>query len=368
VRRLAGVVIELEEIAVPERPRPLTLDRAYGGKPFPPQQQIILYSSDEWEAFTHEWAHFCLKHLYLKVERFSGAGDQGIDVAGFTDDKKLDGVWDNYQCKHYDHALQPGDVWPEFGKILWYSFLKIYKAPRRYYFVAPKGVGTKLNGLLSSAGKLRDAVIVNWEKHIQKSITDTQEVPLQSNFLSYVAAFDFSIFQAKTSLEIVELHRAKCPFHAARFGGGLPERPDPPKPPDAINDQECRYIAHLLDAYADYTKKAIASVEGLKEWPKLKEHFGRQREAFYHAEGLRVFARDTVPEGTFESLQNEIYDGVIDMHDAEHPDGFARVREVTKAARSLELTSNALLLRAKTKDRDGICHQLANDDVLKWTK
>ena len=359
---------ELEEIVAPERPRGLSLDRAFGGKPFPPQQQIILYSSDEWEEFTHEWAHFCLKDIYISVVRFTGAGDQGIDIAGFTDDSKLEGVWDNYQCKHCDHALQPNDVWAEFGKILWYSFTKSYVAPRKYYFVAPRGVGTKLNGLLANAGKLRSAVIANWQKHIRTNITDKQDVPLEGDLLNYVAAFDFTIFQAKTSLELIELHRAKCPYHSARFGGGLPDRPDPPEPPEAIGDHESRYVSHLLDAYTDYTKKPISSVDGLRDHPKLKEHFGRQREAFYHAEGLRVFVRDNVSEGTFDSLKEEIYDGVIDTHAADHPDGYARVREVTKAARSLELTSNALLLRTKVKDRDGICHQLANDDWLKWTK
>jgi hypothetical protein len=100
----------------------------------------------------------------------------------------------------------------------------------------------------------------------------------------------------------------------------------------------------------------------------LRDHFLRQREAFYQAESLRVFARDTVPPGTFESLQDDIYDGVIDTHDAGHADGYARVCEVTKAARELQITSNALISCTKPKDRDGICHHLANEDRLQWTK
>ena len=86
----------------------------------------------------------------------------------------------------------------------------------------------------------------------------------------------------------------------------------------------------------------------------MREHFHRQREAFYHAESLRVFARDTVPPGTFESLQEDIYDGVVDTHDASHPDGY------------LQITANALISCTKPKDRDGICHQLANEDRLRW--
>ncbi|GGY30217.1 hypothetical protein GCM10008098_24610 [Rhodanobacter panaciterrae] len=102
--------------------------------------------------------------------------------------------------------------------------------------------------------------------------------------------------------------------------------------------------------------------------PKLKEHFRRQREAFYEAESLRVFARDSVPSGTFESLQDDIYDGVVDSHDSNHTDGFEKVYAVTKAAREVQITANALITCAKPKDRDGICHQLVNEDHLRWTR
>jgi hypothetical protein len=73
-----------------------------------------------------------------------------------------------------------------------------------------------------------------------------------------------------------------------------------------------------------------------------------------------------VPSGTFESLQNDIYDGVIDTHDETHPDGYTKVCAVTKAAREMQITANALITCTKPKDRDGICQQLANEDRLQW--
>ena len=109
------------------------------GPVIPPQQQLLLYSEDQWEDFVQEWVHYCLKPEYANVWRFTGAGDRGIDVAGFVDAAELDGIWDCYQCKHYDKPLAPTEVWVEFGKILWYSFKGEYKVPRRYYFVAPAG-------------------------------------------------------------------------------------------------------------------------------------------------------------------------------------------------------------------------------------
>jgi hypothetical protein len=357
------------DIAAPATPSStVTIDQVVHGPLIPPQQRILLYSPGEWEAFTEEWAHFCLKTHYVQVQRFSGAGDRGIDIAGFADAQKLSGVWDNYQCKRFlAHAVYPSEAWPEIGKMLWYSFKQEYRAPRRYYFVAPHGVGTTLLGYLANAAKLKAALIENWDKYVRRALTETQEVPLEGDFLAYVAAFDFSMFDSKTALQLIEDHRG-CPCHALRFGGGLPARPAPEKPPADIAPRESRYVAQLLHAYADHKKQAVTDVAALKAWPPLDNHFGRQREAFYHAESLRVFARDSVPVGTFESLQDDVHAGVVDVCDAHHADGYERVKQVTQAARALHLTSNALLTSARPKDRDGICHQLANEDRLVWTK
>ena len=107
----------------------------------------------------------------------------------------------------------------------------------------------------------------------------------------------------------------------------------------------------------------------MKPWSKLEQHFKRQREAFYQAESLRVFVRDKVEPGTFESLQREIYNSVVDIHDADHADGYDRVVAVTTAARNLPLTAHPLSNSTFSDDKHGICHQLANDDDrLQWTK
>lgn len=59
------------------------------GPTIAPVARIKLYNADEWEAFTEEWAYYSLKKTYQEVVRFSGAGDKGVDVAGFTDAKGL---------------------------------------------------------------------------------------------------------------------------------------------------------------------------------------------------------------------------------------------------------------------------------------
>jgi hypothetical protein len=361
------MITDLKDIEEPPKPMAVvTAAQLTHGPLIPPQQQLLIYSPDQWEEFVQEWLHYCLKKSYKQVQRFTGAGDMGIDVAGFTDDKCLEGIWDNYQCKHYDHALMPGDVWSEFGKVIWYSFKKQYVPPRRYYFVAPWGTGPKLTHLLANATKLREELIASWEKNVKDKITSTHAVPLDTALLAYVNAFDFSIFEAKTSLQLVEDHRA-APVHAVRFGGGLPPRPAATLPPATVASAESRYVTQLLGAYAEHTGNAVPDPSALAA-PTLKSHFHRQREAFYQAESLRVFARDTVPQGTFESLQQDIFDGVIDTHDATHPDGYQKVCAVTKTAREVQITANALISCTQPKDRDGICHQLVNEERLWWTK
>src|SRR5450830_494889 len=106
------------DISVPAALSSATAATVVHGPVIPPQQQLLLYSPDQWEDFVQEWAHFCLKEKYVQVQRFTGSGDRGVDIAGFTDVKKLQGVWDNYQCKHYDNALRPTNVWVEIGKIV----------------------------------------------------------------------------------------------------------------------------------------------------------------------------------------------------------------------------------------------------------
>lgn len=361
------MIIDWEDIDKPVgSPTAVTAAQVSAGPVIPPQQRLLTYSPDEWERFVEEWAYYCLKKNYKHVQRFAGAGDMGIDVAGFVDDRRLAGIWDNHQCKHYDHAIAPSDVWVEFGKVIWYSFKGEYAVPRRYYFVSPWGAGTKLSRLLGNASKLREELIANWDKYVKDAITASQDVPLDIDLRAYVDAFDFSIFESKTGLQLVDDHRL-TPVHAARFGGGLPPRPIADKPPLTVAPSESRYVTQLLSAYGEHTGTPVVDHRAIAP-AKLREHFHRQREAFYLAESLRVFARDKVPDGTFESLQDDIYDGVIDTHEASHADGFQKVCAVTKAARDVQITSNALIVCTNPKDRDGICHQLVNEERLWWAK
>jgi hypothetical protein len=336
------------------------------GPPLSALKRIFTYDASEWEGFIEEWLS-TLKAKYSKVQRASGSNDRGIDVAAFTDAKMLEGVWDNYQCKHYGKPIGNAEVFPEIGKIIWHSFNKHYLPPRACYFLAPRNASTTTSQLLANITRLKAEVLKVWDKSISTKITDTQAVTLDGEFAAYVQNFDFSIFKLYPVRSVLEEH-AKTHYHLGRFGGGMPARPKPAGAPDEIAPHESMYVEKLLAAYADHKKETVPDAATLKQWNSLAAHFQRQREAFYHAEGLRVFVRDKVEPGTFESLQDEIYNGVIDTAEANHEDGYRRVVAVTERAATISLEAHALGPSALVQDRHGICHQLANEDRLTWKK
>lgn len=334
--------------------------------PFQPTQLLFLYSADNWEEFLLEWGHF-QKQQYALVTRLGGANDMGIDVACFATDKGFQGNWDNYQCKHYKDALNPGTAIKEIGKFLWHVHQGDVSLPDNYYFFAPKDCGPSLKKLLLQMDDLKSEVIARWDKLCAKTITSTQTIPLDGEFLGFVEDFDFSIFKYKPTLAVVEEHR-QTPYFKPRFGGGFTQpRPSTVVPPPSIQDTEQRYIEQLMEAYSDHTDSKMDHGH-LAKHPKLHRHFSRSRETFYEAEALRVFARDSVPEGTFQNLQDNVYHGVIDIHDGEHADGLARVRAVTDQASKLNVSGNGLIHVVEVRDLKGICHQLANEDRLTWVE
>ncbi|NCG49725.1 ABC-three component system protein [Serratia fonticola] len=334
------------------------------GLPTPKTVRVQSFSPDEWEEFTEEWASH-LKKKYLTVRRFGGSGDLGVDISGFCSDKGFNGEWDNYQCKRYDHPLRPSDIWVEIGKIIYYSYLGRYTPPRKHYFVCSQGMGTSLEQLLNKSSDLKVKSLENWDKYCREDITSTTEIPLTSALKDYFEAFDFTIFSSKSIVELIETH-AMTAFHSVRFGGGLPFRPNPEIPPDTPTENESRYIRHLLDAYGDHLGIDLSDTASLESHSQFKRDYLRQRERFYHAESLKNFARDTVPVGTFDALQDEVYHGVIDVCEDCHSSGFSRMKATITQATTIVVTSNPLVSSIKIQDRQGICHQLANDDRLSW--
>lgn len=338
------------------------------GIPIPKTQRVQLFSADEWEEFAEEWAS-SFESSYHCVKRFAGAGDKGLDVVGFIASNQFSDGWDNYQCKFYDKPLTPSNVWVEFAKIIYFTKCGEYTAPRKYYFVAPKQIGTKLGKLLANAPKLKEELKVNWEKHCEDGITSTAKIKLEGDLLAHFESFDFTIFDSVSLVRMIEQH-VSTPFHAVRFGGGLGNRPKPVIPPEDTVSMDHRYIRQLLSVYAQSIgdDQQSPDLSLLDKDDSIRNNFRRQRERFYHAESLRNFSRDTVPSGVFEALQDDIFDGVVDMCESQHACGMDRLNATMSQAANVTVDASALTSVTRTRDKQGMCHQLVNESRLNWSE
>jgi hypothetical protein len=360
-----GSVETLDALPAPAKASRLTNQQILLGQKQEPSELIKLYSQDVWEEFIREWAA-SLRSQYREVRRASGAGDKGRDVVGYVDEINSGGPWDNFQCKHYDHALYPSDIWKELAKLCYYTFLNHYSMPRAYYFVAPRGVGPEVLQLLENPDKMKAGLVAQWEKGDLLKIAK-KDISLDGDLRSYVNSFNFTIIKDAPPSRIIDGHR-ETRYHAARFGGGLVHLPpDKAEVPEAISDNESRYVEQLLQAYGDHLAQPITSLADLQGHLALKKHFDRQRTHFYLAELLRNFTRDNIPEdGCFERLQEAIFDGVVDIVEGNHANGFDRLKKTIAGARAIQIDSHPLKECLEGYHRSGVCHQLANVDRLKW--
>ncbi|MBF4161601.1 hypothetical protein ISG29_07845 [Nocardioides sp. CBS4Y-1] len=334
------------------------------GPPVPPAQRIFFYSSGDWEEFIKEWA-LGLHESYTQVKRLGGSGDQGIDVAGFKSDAGLEGPWDCFQGKHYAGPIAPSDAWPEILKMFVHVDAGDYVLPDSYRFLAPQGCGTSLNRLLSKPTKLR----VKFLEAIADgtSLTSGMDAALLSRVRKLAEESDFSMFKSVELHEALAVHQTTA-YYVARFGGAhLPAPSAFSEPPKELGDHEVNYVSELRKVYAESCSDDLTDAATFGSHPRFGDHFKRQRYSFYAAESLRMDARDAVPEGTFERLQDDVHDGVIETSSAEHGSGMKRLTAVLEHSTLVDLTSHPLVSWAGPQARKGICHQLANDERLTWT-
>lgn len=338
------------------------------GIPIPKTQRVKQFSADEWEEFTEEWAS-SLEGSYYCVKRFAGAGDQGMDVVGFISSNQFSDGWDNYQCKFYENPLIPTDIWVELGKIIYFTYCGEYPLPRKYYFVAPKQIGTKLGKLIANAMELKKELKKNWEKYCEDGITSTAKITLKDDLLTHLENFDFTIFDSIPLVRMIEQH-SSTPFHSVRFGGGLGIRPEPQIPPEDTVSLDHRYVRQLLQVYAQSIGESSQSpdLSLLDKDEDIRANFRRQRERFYHAESLRNFSRDTVPPGVFEALQNDIFDGVVDVCESQHQSSMDCLTRTMSQAANVVIDASPLASVTRPRDKQGVCHQLVNDSRLSWSK
>ena len=333
--------------------------------PMPSPKQIVpFYDPDEFEEFVKEWVP-ALERKYLLVERHGGSGDHGIDVAGYLSPQRLEGEWHNYQCKRYSSALTWSTAAQEMRKMFIAAAAGHFTIPIRYVFVAPR-IARSLPRQLAKPTDSRDKFLQELATTKDKIVADLTDE--QRDVIKDLAArTDFSIFECILN-EMLELH-STTPHWASRFPyAPLDRGPQELVPPQKHGETETRYVQQLVDVYQERYPDAIGNLDEVSGVPEADAHLKRQREAFYAAEALRVFACDSTMPIYFERLMQDVYDIVIEVAEQNYPDGWERHGAVTVAAGSVQLTPTILTPFIQPKARKGVCHHLANENRLTWCK
>jgi hypothetical protein len=142
--------------------------------------------------------------------------------------------------------LAPNDVWVELGKlVLLHVLRRVHLSSQVFLHCAPRS-RKQIVAALEGCRDAKERADSDWDDYCLSNITSTGSIPLDKSLKAYLDKLDFSIFDAIPTLRIIDGH-AKTRWHAARFGGGLPQRPAEANPPDIPTVKEMTYIRHLLD-------------------------------------------------------------------------------------------------------------------------
>lgn len=326
---------------------------------------IRTYNDEEWEAFIREWQVGLKKHNgYVEVKRMGGGGDLGRDVVGLCSADGFEGVWDNYQCKHYDKPLPTNRAVEDAGKVIFHAHQGAYAPPRRCMFVAPRMVSTELRELLLNPSKFRTEVLSTWDQRIAKKVKSGENHLLVGALKTYAENYDFTTFGYATLDEVLDAHRLTG-YWAERFHGFLPPPPSG-MVPDSITVGEAVYVSRLLEVYEEMEGNPIASPEALAtEHSVHAEHLYKQRVRFFDADYFAHHYRDSTASGTVEDFEEQIYDAVEPALTYLTRTGHERLCKALETAGSCN-PAGLLAPQAKVRVKQGVCHQLANRNRLRW--
>lgn len=326
---------------------------------------IRAYNDVEWEAFVREWQVGVKKQVgYCEVKRMGGGGDLGRDVVGLCGADGFEGVWDNYQCKHYDKPLSADRAVEDAGKVIFHAYRGAYSAPRKCIFVAPRMVSTELRELLLNPSKFKAEVLATWDKRVAKRIESGANHVLVESLLKYVESYDFTTFGYATLDEVLDAHRLTG-YWAERFFGFLPPPPSSVVPGNIVAE-ETIYVSRLLEVYQEIEGKPISSAQSLAvDHPAHNLHLHQQRVRFFEADCFTHHYRDSTAPGTVEDFEEQIHDVVEPALTFLSGSGHVRLSKALETAGNCT-PAGLLAPQAKVRVKQGMCHQLANRGRLKW--
>lgn len=325
-------------------------------------QNICTLTADELESFVEDWVAVRTKE-YHSYQRWSGTGDLGRDVTGYITDRRLEGPWDNFQCKQLRTTLSEKVLFVELGKILMHAANGAYSLPRAYIFVAPKGVGRKVREYIAHPARLQQAFLHCWDSFIAGDLVQNQVVKLSPEIDAKIKEFDFGRVDYMDAGRLAK--DPACMPALVKWFGADPGQGPRGVVPAGIAASESAYLGQLVNVYNERGPGSYADPKAALDCADVGPHLSRQRTRFFDAAAFDRFYRDSTPVEFVQTFRDEIYHGVVDVHQDDHPNKFTRLNQVMKQAAALH-ASGVLGKHAGPQVKQGTCHMLANEGVMPW--
>lgn len=327
-------------------------------------QNIYTLTADQLESFVEDWVNQRSKD-YHSHQRWSGTGDLGRDVTGYVTDRRLEGPWDNFQCKQLGIKLNEKALFVELGKIFMHAANGAYTLPRAYIFVAPQGVGRKVLEYIATPSRLQQAVLDRWDSFIAPALVQNQVVKLNPEIEEKIKAFDFTKIDYMDAGKLAK--DPACMPALVKWFGADPGLGPRGVVPAAIVARESAYLCQLVKVYNERGLGSYADPQAALACPEVGPHLFRQRTRFFDAAAFDRFYRDSTPVEFVQTFREEIYHGVVDVHQDDHANKFARLNQVMKQAAVLH-ASGVLGKHAGPQVKQGTCHMLANEGDMPWDR
>ena len=232
------------------------------------------------------------------------------------------------------------------------------------------------------ASHFEDNIVCNLEKsrtgelvaRLKGLINDSNRpLDIKKQLIDLYPSKSLAVFLSASYREcLAEENKASSPV-AKPLGEGIPQFDpkgyDGVQVPDEVTKEESRYVHALVEAYCDAEGFATPQ-DSILDSDRYHPHFLRQREDYFNADFVRHSTRGAIDESgrtPFDDLEREIHDGIIDVYEDDHRNGFVRLKECLKSAKDTEVLriwARADSRWLSTSVKKGVCHILINDEIL----
>lgn len=318
--------------------------------------------SDRLEDFVNDWLAHRVKD-YHGHELWRGTGDMGRDVTGYLTEQRMEGPWDNFQCKQLNKSLSEPAAFVELGKIFMHSAEGAYSLPRSYTFVAPQGVARAVQEFIAHPERFRQSFLENWDAKVSGKLVEKQTKNLTPQIVAAINSFDFTQIHWLDAGKLAS--DPACKPALVKWFDDDPGRAPRGIVPQQIQEEESVYISQLLQLYAEQGPGTYPDAAAALASSEYGTHLRDQRVRFFDSVHFDRYYRDSTPAEYLATFKDEIYHGVVETHGESHQNGLAKLRQVLQQAANVS-PSGILGRHAGPQVKQGTCHQFANEGILPW--